>query len=185
VDEVWLVRHGQTEWSRERRHTGRTDLPLTTQGEDAARALGKRLADVDFDLVLASPLKRAWRTAELAGMLPVAEPRLMEWDYGDYEGLTSEEIREKVPDWSLWSHPIPGGESIEQVAARADAVLADVRARPGRRCLVVAHGHVLRVLTTRWIDEPPRVGAHFALDTATIGVLALDRGEPVVQRWNA
>ena len=101
MDEVWLVRHGQTEWSRERRHTGRTDLPLTTQGEEAARALGKRLADVDFDLVLASPLKRAWRTAELAGMLPVAEPRLMEWDYGDYEGLTSEEIREKVPDWSL------------------------------------------------------------------------------------
>jgi probable phosphoglycerate mutase len=185
VEELWLARHGQTEWSRLRRHTGRTDVPLEPGGEDAARALGKRLAGVDFDLVLASPLQRARRTAELAGLVPVAEPRAVEWDYGAYEGLTSEQIRRQVPGWSIWTGPVPGGESIEDVAHRADAVLARVRESPGRRCLLVAHAHFLRVLAARWIAQPPQLGAHLALDTATMCVLAADRGAPVIERWNA
>jgi len=185
VEELWLARHGQTEWSRMRRHTGRTDVPLEPEGEDAARALGKRLAEYDVDLVLASPLQRAWRTAELAGLVPVVEPRAVEWDYGDYEGLTSEQIRRRVPGWSVWTGPVPGGESIEDVAHRADAVLARIREAPGRRCLLVAHAHFLRVLAARWIGQPPQLGGNLALDTATLGVLADDRGVPVIQRWNA
>lgn len=182
--EVWLVRHGQTEWSRERRHTGRTDVPLEPDGEQGARELAMRLAGTSFDLVLASPLRRAWHTAELAGLRPVAEPRAVEWDYGQYEGLTSEEIHTRAPGWTVWTQPLPGGETIQQVAARADAVLAGIRERAPTRCLLVSHGHFLRVLAARWIDQPPHLGAHLDLEPTRPCVLGSDRGVPWIQRWN-
>jgi broad specificity phosphatase PhoE len=183
--ELWVVRHGETEWSRVRKHTGRTDLPLTEAGEAAASALAPKLADVHFDLVLASPLRRAWHTAELAGVKPEPEPRAMEWDYGDYEGVTTMEIRETVPGWRVWHDPIPNGETVEQVAARADAVIARVREEATERALLVAHGHFARVLGTRWIELDPRDGEKFRMDTTKITVLGWDRGLPIIERWNS
>ena len=185
VTELWLVRHGQTAWSRQRRHTGRTDLPLEPEGEEDARRLAKALAGTSFDLVLASPLQRAWRTAELAGLHPVAEPRAVEWDYGDYEGMTSEEIHRSVPGWTVWTHPLPGGETLDQVGARADAVLAGIRERDPTRCLLVSHGHFLRVLAARWIEQSSALGAHLDLEPARPCVLGNDRGVPWIHRWNA
>jgi probable phosphoglycerate mutase len=183
--EVWLVRHGPTEWSRDHRHTSVTDLPLLPEGEDEARDLGPRLAAVDFDLVLTSPRLRAWRTAELAGF-PDAEvdEDLAEWGYGDYEGITTEEIRESVPGWTVWSHPSPGGESADQVAARLDRVVERMRSVEGS-VLVFGHGHALRVLTVRWLGLPAVEGRHFRLDTATISALGYERENPVVLRWNS
>ena len=183
--EVWLVRHGETEWSRDHKHTSTTDLPLTDVGEEMARALPGKLAGVDFDLVLTSPRQRARRTAGLAGF-PSAEvdEDLVEWAYGDYEGITTEEIRETVPGWSVWSHPTPGGETAAEVAARLDRVLARARATEGR-VLVFGHGHALRVLTARWIQQPPDEGRFFRLDTATVSVLGYERDTPVLLRWNS
>jgi broad specificity phosphatase PhoE len=183
-DQLWLVRHGATEWSRSRRHTGRTDIPLTPQGEVAARALKDRLAAQPFDLVLASPLQRARRTAELAGLTPQPEPDAVEWDYGDYEGLTTAQVREQVPGWSVWTHPVPGGESLAQVAARADRVIARVRASGAHRCVLVAHAHLLRILAARWLDRPPELAAHLMLGPAGVSVLGTDRGIPVIHHWN-
>lgn len=179
-----LVRHGATEWSLAGRHTGTTDLPLTADGEATARALAPVLAREPVDLVLTSPRLRARRTAALAGFAEaVVEDDLAEWDYGDYEGLTTPQIREQVPGWTVWSHPVPGGESADEVAERLDRVVARVRSVDGR-VLVFAHGHSLRVLTARWLGLPVAEGRHFALDTATYSQLGDDRGEPVVQRWN-
>jgi len=182
--ELWLVRHGETEWSRDGRHTSTTDLPLTGVGEKAATSLVSRLADVDFDLVLTSPRQRARRTAELAGR-PDAEvdEDLVEWAYGDYEGITTPEIRKSVPDWSVWTHPTPGGESADEVSARLDRVVA--RARRVQRTLVFAHGHSLRVLTARWIDQPADEGRFFRLDTSTVSVLGFERETPVLLKWNS
>ena len=182
--ELWLVRHGETEWSRDGRHTSATDLPLTPVGEAAATALAPRLADVEFDLVLTSPRRRARRTAELAGQ-PEAEPDadLVEWSYGDYEGITTAEIRETVPGWTVWTHPTPGGETVDDVAARLDRVVA--RARGCRRALVFAHGHSLRVLTVRWLDQPPDEGRFYRLDTSTVSVLGFERETPVLLKWNS
>jgi probable phosphoglycerate mutase len=183
--ELWLVRHGPTEWSSNGRHTGRTDIPLTEVGEKEAAALAPRLAAVRFDRVLVSPLQRARRTAELAGFPDgEIEPLLQEWDYGDYEGLTRRQIREHVPGWTAWSHPMPGGESLEQVAQRACDVFDRVAEGGEGRVLLVAHGHFLRILATRWMDTDPRLAERLALDPATISVLGYDRGTPVVQRWN-
>jgi broad specificity phosphatase PhoE len=182
--ELWLIRHGETEWSRTRRHTGRTDLPLTAEGEAAARELAPRLDGVPFDLVLASPLQRARHTAELAGLTPQLEPLAMEWDYGEYEGVTTATIHETVPGWSVWNDPIPGGESIDQVAARADAVIARIRAQAPKRAALVAHGHFLRVLTVRWIQQEPRLASRFNLEVSTVSVLGWDRSVPVIDRWN-
>ncbi len=184
-DELWLVRHGETEWSRDGRHTSTTDLPLTAEGERIARLLEERLRDVKFDLVLTSPRERARRTAELAGF-PDAEtdPDLAEWDYGDFEGITTPEIRETVPGWTVWTHPCPGGEDAAQVTERLDRVVAKARALGGRS-LVFGHGHSGRALTARWIEQPVAEGRFFGLDTATISVLGDDRGTPVVQRWNS
>ena len=181
--ELWLVRHGETEWSRDGRHTSTTDLPLTAEGEDVARSLAPRLTE-PFDLVLTSPRLRARRTAELAGHAE-AEPDgdLAEWAYGDYEGRTTEEIREEVPGWTVWSHPCPGGESAAQVAARLDRVVE--RCQGVRRALVFGHGHALRALTARWLDLPVTDGRHFRLDTATVSVLGWERESPVILRWNA
>ena len=183
--ELWLVRHGETEWSRVRKHTGRTDLPLTADGEAAAKALAPRLAGVRFDVVLSSPLQRAWRTAELAGVRPEPEPDAMEWDYGDYEGRRTVDIREEFPGWRVWHDPIPHGESIDQVAERADRVVARIRERATERALLVAHGHFSRVLGMRWLGLDPRDGELFRMDTTTVTVLGWDRGLPIVERWNA
>ena len=183
-DELWVVRHGETEWSRDGRHTSRTDVPLTSAGEAAARALADRLADTTFDLVLTSPRFRSRRTAELAGFpdARVADD-LVEWDYGDYEGLTTPQIREWSPDWTVWTRPCPGGESADEVAARLDRVVATVRAHGGR-VLVFGHGHASRGLAARWLGLPVPDGRHFRLDTATVSVLGYERETAVVARWN-
>ena len=182
--ELWVVRHGETEWSRDGRHTSTTDLPLTDLGEAAATELVPRLAEVDFDLVLTSPRQRARRTAELAGFADAqVDEDLAEWAYGDYEGITTDEIRESVPDWSVWTHPSPGGESADDVSARLDRVVA--RAREHERTLVFAHGHSLRVLTARWLEQPADEGRFFRLDTSTVSVLGFERETPVLLKWNS
>ena len=182
--ELWLARHGETEWSRDKKHTGCTDLPLTSRGEEAALAIGDRLGGVDFALVLTSPLVRARDTARLAGF-PDAHPEqdLVEWGYGSYEGITTEEIRETVPGWTVWTHPSPGGEPAEQVARRLDRVIGKVHAAAGR-VLLFGHGHSLRALTARWLGQPVAAGRHYKLDTATISVLGYERETPVIVRWN-
>lgn len=181
---LYLVRHGETEWSRDGRHTSTTDLPLTAAGEQTARALAPTLSRQDFDLVLTSPLRRARHTAELAGFPDAQdEPDLAEWDYGDYEGVTTPQIRETVPGWTIWTHPVPGGESASDVATRLDRVVERVRSVEGT-VLVFAHGHSLRALTARWLGLDVAEGRHFLLDTATVSVLGDDRGQSVVVRWN-
>ena len=192
MGELILVRHGETEWSRARRHTGRTDVPLTPLGEKQAGALRGALAGRTITRTLVSPAERARRTAELAG-LPAdgTDPDLWEWDYGGYEGVSSQEIREERPGWYLWDDGVvPGdaahpGETVEQVGARADAVLA--RTRPllaDGDVALVAHGHVLRVLTARWLGLEPALGRLFALDTGTVSALGTEHDRPVISAWN-
>jgi len=182
--ELWLVRHGETEWSRDGKHTSVTDLDLTEKGVEVAGTLRERLADSSFDLVLSSPRHRARRTAELAGFADVeVDADLVEWDYGDYEGITTPEIRETVPGWTVWTHPTPGGETADQVTERLDRVVARVRKAEGR-VLVFGHGHSLRALTARWIEQPVTEGRFFQLDTATVSTLGYERDFPVVLRWN-
>ena len=183
--ELWVIRHGETEWSRDGRHTSHTEVELTPEGEKVARRLADRLDGVDFDLVLTSPRVRARRTAELAGYAdPHLEDDLTEWDYGDYEGLTTATIRESVPGWTVWSQPCPGGETAEQVSRRMDRVVDKVRAHGGR-VLVFSHGHASRALAARWLGQPVEEGRLFSLDTATISVLAYERESPTVARWNS
>ncbi len=181
---VWLVRHGETEWSAARRHTSVTDLALTATGEETARELATPL-DRPFDLVLTSPRQRARTTAGLAGH-PDAEvcDDLVEWGYGDYEGRTAEEIRETDPGWTVWTHPCPGGERAEEVSARLDRVVARARETSGD-VLLFSHGHALRALAARWLGLPVSEGRLFRLDTATLSVLGYERETPVVLRWNA
>jgi probable phosphoglycerate mutase len=183
--EVWLVRHGETEWSRAGRHTSTTDLPLLPDGERVARGLAARLDGPDFALVLTSPRQRARRTAELAGH-PEAEvdQDLVEWAYGDYEGVTNDEIRRTRPGWTVWSQPCPGGETAAQVGARLDRV-ADRLRSAGGPALVFGHGHALRALTARWLGLPVSDGRLFRLDTATLSVLGHERESPVILRWNS
>jgi probable phosphoglycerate mutase len=183
--DVWLVRHGATDWSESGRHTGRTDVPLTDEGRAQARALGRRLAAMEFRTVLSSPLRRALETCRLAGFGDGAtiDPDLQEWDYGAYEGRSTAEIRETIPDWSIWSHPVAGGESVAELGGRVDRVVARLRADPGP-IAVFAHGHVLRVLAARWIGLEPWAGASFILDTATISILGWERETPAIVRWN-
>ena len=185
--DLWLVRHGDTAWARLGRHTGRTDVPLTALGRRQAAGLGRRLANHPFGLVLTSPLSRARDTADLAGFGAVAraDPDLMEWDYGSLEGRETADIGLSFPGWTIWHGPWPGGETIAEVAARADRVVAAVRTDPAAGdALVFAHGHLLRVLAARWLGLAPTAGRRFALDTATISVLGWERGSPVVQTWN-
>jgi broad specificity phosphatase PhoE len=183
--EVWLVRHGETEWSRDGRHTSTTDLDLTEKGVAVARSLGDRLADRSFDLVLSSPRRRALRTARLAGFAsPQVDEDLAEWRYGDYEGVSTAEIRETVPDWTLWTHGSPGGEGADEVATRLDRVVARARSCDGD-VLLFSHGHALRALAARWIGRPVTDGRFYRLDTATVSVLGHERETPVVLRWNA
>ncbi len=182
---VILLRHGETSWSLEGRHTGRTDVALTGAGRDEARAAGARLAGVHVDHVLTSPLVRARETCELAGFGGRARlaDALLEWDYGAYEGRTTAEIRVGRPDWSLFLDGCPDGESAADVGARVDPLVAQLRAADGA-WLLVAHGHVLRVLAARWAGLEPRAGAGLALGTAAICVLGFERDTPVLRRWN-
>jgi probable phosphoglycerate mutase len=181
-----LVRHAETEWSADGRHTGRTDLPLTDGGRAAAEALGARLATRRIDLVLCSPARRARETCDLCGMGDRAQMRedLWEWDYGDYEGLTTAEIRERDPRWNLWRDGCPGGETPAAVGARADRVVAELRREAATSAAVFSHGHVLRVLGARWIELEPADGGRLALDTASLSVLGYEHGTPVLTRWN-
>jgi broad specificity phosphatase PhoE len=185
--ELWLIRHGETEWARLGRHTGRTDVPLTDLGREQARALGRRVAGHAFALVLTSPLSRATETASLAGFGDVAltDRDLMEWDYGSLEGLRTDEIRAAYPGWTIWRGPWPGGETIDEVAARADRIVARARETgAGRDVLLIAHGHLLRVLAARWLGLPPSSGGLFALGTGTVSVLGWEHEAPVVEVWN-
>ncbi|MBY9075431.1 histidine phosphatase family protein [Nocardioides sp. WL0053] len=185
TSELWLVRHGETEWSRDHRHTSHTDLPLTDLGVEVAGHLEERLRDDEFEFVLTSPRKRARRTAELAGFAgAVVDEDLVEWEYGDYEGITTLEIRETVPGWTVWTHPTPGGEPPEQVTERLDRVVERVRRVQGR-VLVFGHGHALRALTARWLGLPVGDGRLFRLDTSTICTLGYERETPVILRWNS
>jgi len=182
--EVVLLRHGETEWSRAGRHTGRTDVPLTARGEEQAGALRASLGERSFALVLTSPMRRARDTARLAGLTATADDDLREWDYGDYEGLTTAQIREQRPGWYLWRDGCPGGEPLPAVATRADAVIARIRAIDGDAALV-AHGHILRILAARWLGLPGADGRLLALSTATLSTLGYEHDEPAVLRWNA
>jgi probable phosphoglycerate mutase len=183
---VYLLRHGETEWSLNGRHTGTTDLPLTENGRRTARMLQPILAKENFALVLTSPLQRARITCELAGLGARAEidRDLMEWNYGEYEGLTSEAIDAQAPGWLLFRDGCPGGETPEQIRLRVDRIIARLRLVRGNAALF-AHGHILRVLAARWIGLPVITGAHFLLDTATINILGYYREIPAVKRWNA
>ena len=185
ADDVWLVRHGETEWARLGRHTGRTDIPLTETGRAQARALGRRLAGHPFSMVLTSPLSRAAETTAIAGFgaVAVTDPDLREWDYGDLEGRLTTDIVVQYPGWTIWRGPWPGGETLDEVGARADRVIARLASRPGD-ALVVAHGHLLRVLAARWLTLPPASGGLFALGTATVSVLGHERETPVIETWN-
>jgi broad specificity phosphatase PhoE len=181
-----LIRHGETEWTLNGRHTGSTDIPLTKNGRVAARQLAPLAADARFSLVLTSPMRRARETCELAGLAERAhaEPDLLEWNYGEYEGLTSQEIYARQPGWRVFTHGCPGGESPADVAARVDRVIARIRRVQGDVALF-AHGHVFRVLAARWLGLPPEAGSDFLLDPATVSVLSHYRGVPAVKCWNA
>ena len=183
--DLWLIRHGETEWSLSGAHTGRTDLRLTPHGREEAQAIGRYLAGRRFALVLTSPLERARETCALAGYGAAAQPdpNLQEWDYGEYEGRTTAQIRQLVPNWSLWRDGVRRGETIDQVAARADAVIARTKSVAGDVALF-AHGHILRVLTARWLGLPPQDARLFALGTATSSVLGYEHQTRVITHWN-
>ncbi|MEV6669832.1 histidine phosphatase family protein [Streptomyces sp. NPDC051162] len=194
MSELLLVRHGETEWSRSGRHTGLTDIPLTEHGERQAEALRPLLAGRRVQTVLASPSKRAVRTAELAGLDPEIDPDLHEWDYGGYEGISTDEIHRTRPEWYLWDDGVPPGapghpgETAGQVGARADRVLARVAPlladADGGDVVLVAHAHFLRVLTARRLGLPPTAGALFRLDTATVSRIGTEHGRPALVAWN-
>jgi broad specificity phosphatase PhoE len=183
--EIVLVRHGETEWSRTRRHTGRTDVPLTEAGRSQARGVGPRLSGRRYARVMTSPLARAAETCRLAGLGDTAEdrPELMEWDYGDYEGRTTSDIRADRPDWLLWRDGCPGGESPDDVGARVDPLVAELASAQGD-VAVFAHGHVLRVLAARWIELPPSCGRRLALSTAGLSILGHEHEARVLRLWN-
>lgn len=185
--QIYLARHGETEWSLSGQHTGRTDIPLTQHGERNARNLGERLRGLHFAQVWTSPLQRAKRTCELAGFGAQAQTDadLMEWDYGDYEGLRTADIRKTRPDWYLFRDGCPNGETVAAIGARADRIIARLRTVPGN-VLLFAHGHILRVLAVRWLGLPVADGRLLLLSTATLSILGYDhnRDEPVIRLWN-
>jgi broad specificity phosphatase PhoE len=186
IQQVYLIRHGETAWSLSGQHTGTTDIPLTENGRSVAKLLQPVLTKETFALVLTSPLQRARETCELAGLGEHAEidRDLMEWNYGDYEGLTPQQIHAKRPGWMVFTDGCPGGEGPEQVGARVDRVIAKIRAVEGHVALF-AHGHVLRTFAARWLGLRVVDGGHFLLGTATLNIMSYYRGIPAVQRWNA
>ena len=184
--DVVLVRHGETEWSLSGQHTGTSDIPLTERGCEEARLLAPLLAGAGFALVLSSPLRRARHTCALAGLGDRMEidPDLIEWNYGEYEGLTAKQIERIAPGWMVFTNGCPGGESPEQVGTRVDRLICRIQTVAGRVALF-AHGHLFRVFVARWIGLPPSEGRHFLLNTSTVSVLGHYRGTPAVKRWNA
>jgi broad specificity phosphatase PhoE len=181
--EIWLVRHGETEWSRSGQHTSRTDLPLTPEGKRQAENLKHMLIGHSFALVLSSPMKRAVETCRRVGLTPELTDDLREWDYGDYEGLTTTDIQKRVPEWTIFFGAVPNGETAEQVGARADRVIAKVVAAAGDVALF-GHGHLLRILAARWIGLEPSAGRLLALSTASLSVLGHERETRVIRLWN-
>ena len=182
---VVVVRHGETEWSRSGQHTSRTDLDLTAAGERQAVRIGAALAGMHFDVVLCSPRLRARRTVEIAGLAPVRiENDLVEWDYGDLEGLTTTEIQRRYPGWSVWDGPWPGGESAAVVAARADRLIEGITGSGVSRVALVGHGHFSRVLAARWVGQTVEAARWLLLYTATWSELGWLRGERVIRHWN-
>ena len=182
---IWLMRHGETEWSKSGQHTGRTDIPLTEKGEEQGKALGRHLAGHQFALVLTSPLSRARETCRLAGFDTGAEvsDELLEWNYGIYEGRTTAAVRVEQPGWTIWTSPVPQGETVEQVGERARRVITRAAAAPGDVALF-AHAHFLRILGACWIGLPPIHGRTLTLGTASISVLGYERETRVIQVWN-
>lgn len=189
MTDVYLVRHGETEWSANGRHTSTTDLQLTENGVRQAESLRDQFDPSSFGLVLSSPRQRARRTAELAGFTGAYQPEitedLVEWSYGAYEGLTTPEIQESDPGWSVFTHPTPEGETHGQVTQRLDRVVARIRGTGVERVICFGHGHALRSLAVRWLGLDLMWGAHFPLDTATLSILGEEKGVPALQRWNA
>ena len=185
--EIYLVRHGETEWSASGRHTGRTDIPLTASGEKAARHIADRLTGLTFSMIWSSPSQRARKTCTLAGFgsLAVTKDNLAEWDYGAYEGLTTKEILAERPGWSLFRDGCPQGESAANVGTRADTIIGELRQINGR-VLMFSSSHFLRVLAARWLNLPPENGTLFILDTTSVSVLGYEHNlaEPVIRRWN-
>jgi broad specificity phosphatase PhoE len=184
---VYLARHGETEWSKSGQHTGRTDLPLLPSGEESAKLLGPRLAGIAFTRVFSSPLSRAKRTAELAGFAPEIEPDLLEWNYGDFEGKKSAEIAALHPGWNLFRHGAPNGESPAQVVERVDRLVTRLKGLTGN-ILCFAHGHILRCVASRWIDQSLTLGTCMLLGTATISILSFNHHrieEPAIKVWNS
>lgn len=183
--QIYLIRHGETEWAKNGRHTGRTDIPLTDAGREQAGFLLPIFDDVKFTQIMSSPLKRALETAGIAGLGPRLETEadLMEWDYGDYEGLTTKQIRERAPGWSIWTHLCPNGETLDQVIQRVDRVVAKILSTEGN-VAIFSHGHFLRVLVSRWIGLPGNAGSRFLLGTSTLSILGYENGLPVIKTWN-
>jgi probable phosphoglycerate mutase len=183
--QFYLIRHGETEWAREGRHTGRTDIPLTEMGRDQAGFLQPIFEDVTFEAILSSPLQRALETAKLAGLGHRVEllDDLREFDYGDYEGITTAQIRQKVPGWTVWSHGCPNGECAADVRQRADRIVVRLHQATGH-VAIFSHGHFLRVLVARWIDLPPESGRHFLLGTSTLSILGFEHEYTAVKTWN-
>lgn len=186
VPTIYLARHGETEWSKSGQHTGRTDIPLTARGEADARKIGTRLAGISFAHVFSSPLQRARRTAELAGFTPAIDAELLEWNYGECEGRKTVDIRKDRPGWDLFRDGAPGGESVQDVSDRADGVVKRLKAMHGN-ILLFAHGHILRVLAARWVNQPVAFARALLLSTATVSVLSFDHhtmDEPAIKLWN-
>lgn len=182
--EIWLGRHGETEWTISRQHTGTIDIPLTDRGRKEARLLAGSFGAVAFDLVLSSPLSRAAETARLAGLEPRLDERLVEWDYGEYEGRTTAEIRRERPGWDLWRDGCPGGETIAEVDARLEPLLGELRERAGERIAIFGHGHCLRALAASWVGLGPVAGRALLLGTASLSVLGSEHDVPVIASWN-
>ncbi|SAL59545.1 phosphoglycerate mutase [Caballeronia arvi] len=184
--QIWLIRHGETEWSKSGQHTGTTDIPLTDAGRTQARALAPVLAAQEFDLVLTSPMNRAIETCRLAGLgeRSQVEPELHEWNYGIYEGRTTPDIRQETPDWSVWTSPMPEGESLADIGKRAQALIDKLVATRATNIALFSHAHFSRVFGAQWATGAPSLGAHLAMDTAAMSVLGYERDVRVISKWN-